>query len=137
MGHVVEQVENRGDFTKWFGYTWTVIVNLVTLGVAIAIYSNIYDSFEIITVSLLLLIYLGVQSFSMVYGKTTVETAFAYDAEFKRLRKLLKDEPDEYEEEETQLAKKKVSKAMVKMYINAGFLLIIYLIALWHLFGAL
>ena len=70
--------------------------------------------------------------------RLTAETAFALDGEFKRIRKLLKDEPNEYEAEEIQEAKKKVDKAiMVKMYINAAFLFIIYLIALFQLFGAL
>jgi hypothetical protein len=73
----------------------------------------------------------------MIYGKTTIETVFAYDSEFKRIRKLLREQPDEYEEEEIQVAKKKVGKAMVKMYTNGSFIFIIYLIALWNLFSTL
>lgn len=130
-------VPEKKNYWKWLGYIWTVIVNLITIGVVIAIYDNVYGNFETIVVSLLILIYLGFQSFSMIYGKTTAETAFALDGEFKRIRRLLKDEPDEYEAEEIQEAKKKVDKAMVKMYINAAFLFIIYLIALFSLFGAL
>lgn len=130
-------VNEKKNYWKYLGYAWTVIVNLITIGVVLAIYGSVYASFEVIVISLLILIYLSFQSFSMIYGKTTAETAFALDAEFKRIRRLLKDEPDEYETEEVQEAKKKVDKAMVKMYINAGFLFIIYLIALFHLFGAL
>ncbi len=136
-GHVAQQEDKKTDVWKWFGYAWTVIANLITLGVVAAIYSSVYDSFEIITVSLLILIYLSIQSLTMIYGKTTVETAFAYDSEFKRIRKLLKEDVDEYEDEEIKDAKKKVGKSMVKMYINAGFIFIIYLIALFNLFGAL
>lgn len=135
-GAVIGVVEKK-NYWKWLSYAWTVVVNLITVGVVFAIYDNVYASFEIIVVSLLILIYLSFQSFSMIYGKTTAETAFALDGEFKRIRKLLKDEPNEYEAEEIQEAKKKVDKAMVKMYINAGFLFIIYLIALFNLFGAL
>jgi hypothetical protein len=137
VGHVEHKEEKKTDVWKWFGYGWTVIVNLITLGVVVAIYSNIYDSFEIITVSLLILIYLSIQSITMIYGKTTIETVFAYDSEFKRIRKLLREQPDEYEEEEIQVAKKKVGKAMVKMYTNGSFIFIIYLIALWNLFSTL
>lgn len=129
--------EEKKNYWKWLGYAWTVIVNLITIGVALAIYSKVYTSFEIIVVSLLILIYLSFQNFAMIYGKTTVETAFALDEEFKRIRRLLKDELDECKTEEMQEAKKKIDKAMIKMYINAAFLFIIYLIALFHLFSAL
>jgi predicted nucleic acid-binding Zn ribbon protein len=127
----------KKNYWKWASYAWTVVVNLITIGVVLAIYDSVYASFETIVVSLLILIYLSFQSFSMIYGKTTTETVFALDIEFKRIRKLLKDEPDEYEMEEIQEAKKKVDKGMIKMYINAGFIFIIYLIALVHLLGAL
>ncbi len=135
-GAVIGAAEKK-NYWKWLGYAWTIVINLITIGVVLAIYDNVYASFETIVVSLLILIYLSFQSFSMIYGKTTAETAFALDGEFKRVRKLLKDEPNEYGAEEIQEAKKKVDKAMVKMYINAAFLFIIYLIALSQLFGAL
>jgi predicted nucleic acid-binding Zn ribbon protein len=135
-GAVVGGGEKK-NYWRYLSYAWTVIINLITVGVVFAIYGSVYASFETIVVSLLILIYLSLQGSSMIYSTTTAETAFALDAEFKRIRKLLKDEPDEYENEKVQEAKKKVDKAMVKMYINAGFLLIIYLIALFHLFGAL
>lgn len=130
-------VSEKKNYWKYLGYAWTVIVNLITIGVVFAIYGSVYESFEVIVISLLILIYLSFQSFSMIYGKTTAETSFALDAEFKRIRKLLKDEEDEYEVEEMQEAKKKVDKTMVKMYINAGFIFIIYLIALFYLLGTL
>lgn len=122
---------------RWIGYVWTVIINLITIGVVLAIYGKVYESFEIIVVSILILIYLSFQGFSMIYGQTITAAAFGLDTEFKRIRKLLKDEPNKYEKEEIQEAKKKVDKATIKMYINAAFLFIIYLIALFHLFGAL
>jgi len=127
----------KKNYWKWLGYIWTVIVNLITIGVVFAIYDNVYDSFEIIVVSLLILIYLGFQSFSMIYNKTMIETAFVLDGEFKRIRRLLKNEPNEYKTKKIQEAKKKADKAMVKMYINSIFLFIIYLITLFYLFGEL
>lgn len=136
-GATVSVNNEKKNYWQWLSYAWTVIVNLITIGVVFAIYDNVYASFEIIVVSLLILIYLSFQSFSMIYGKITTANAFILDGEFKRIRKLLKDEPDEYEVEEIQEAKKKVDKAMIKMYINAGFLFIIYLITLFQLFGAL
>lgn len=130
-------VAEKKNSWRWLGYAWTVVVNLITIGVVLAIYGKVYESFEIIVVSILILIYLSFQGFSMIYGQTIAATAFGLDTEFKRIRKLLKDEPNRYEKEEIQEAKKKVDKATIKMYINAAFLFIIYLIALFQLFGAL
>ncbi len=130
-------INEKKSYWEYLGYVWAVIANLITIGVVFAIYGSVYASFEIIVISLLILIYLSFQGFSMIYGKTTAETTFALDAEFKRIRRLLKDEPNEYETEEIQEAKKKVDKAMVKMYINAGFIFIIYLIVLFYLFDTL
>ncbi|MCX6792910.1 MAG: hypothetical protein NTY12_02700 [Candidatus Falkowbacteria bacterium] len=122
---------------RWLGYTWTIIINLITIGVVLAIYDKVYANFEIIVVSILILIYLSLQSFSMIYGRTIWQTALGLDVEFKRIRKLLKNEPNKDEKDEMQEAKKTVNEAMIKMYINAAFLFIIYLITLLHLFGAL
>ena len=45
---------------KYLGYLWTTIINLVSLGVLIAIYSSLSDHFQIIVVSILALIYINV-----------------------------------------------------------------------------
>lgn len=72
---VVVGVNEKKNYWEYLGYDWTVIVNLITIGVVFAIYGSIYEGFEVIVISLLILIYLSFQSFSMIYGKTTAETA--------------------------------------------------------------
>ena len=136
-GTTLTTSKTKKKFFRWLSYGWTIIINLVTIGVVLAIYDNLYDDFEIIAVSLLILIYLSLQTYIITFGKATASTVFALDGEFKRLRKLLNDESDEYEEEEIRKAKKKLDVAEIKMYINGVFLFIIYLIALFNLFGAL
>lgn len=140
-GTVVGGSEKK-SYWKYLGYAWTVIVNLITIGVVLGIYSNLYQSFEVIVVSLLILIYLSIQAFAMTYGSATIDTTFSTIFEFQRIRKLVqKNQIDEDEEknerEEMQEARKKADKAKIKMYINAGFAFIIYIIALFHIFGAL
>lgn len=134
-------MSDKKNYWKYLGYAWTVIVNLITIGVVLGIYSNLYQSFEVIVVSLLILIYLSIQTFAMTYGNATIDAAFSMNFEFQRLRKLVQknqiDEDEESEREEIQEARKKVDKAKIKMYINAGFAFIIYIIALFHIFGAL
>lgn len=136
----VVAVNEKKNYWKWAGYAWTVIVNLITIGVVLGIYSNLYQSFEIIVVSLLILIYLSIQTFAMTYGNATIDTMFRMNFEFQRMRKLLQKnqtEEDEDEKEEVKEARKMVDKAKVKMYINAGFAFIIYVIALWNIFNSL
>ncbi len=134
--------KEKKNYWRFARYIWTVIVNLITIGVVIAIYSNIYDSFEVIVVSLLILIYLSIQTFATTSGNTSISTAFYNHEQFSRIRKLLKNsevvsEDEEYENEEFLEAKKKFDKAKTKMYINIGFAFIIYIIALFNLLGAL
>ena len=129
-------VTEKKNPLRWARYLWAVIVNLVTIGVVLAIYDNVHGSFEIIVISILILIYLSVQSFSMIYGPTITTTALGLDTELKRIRKLLKDKPNK-DEEEIQGVKNEVDRAVIKIRINAGFFFIIYLIALFNLFDAL
>jgi predicted nucleic acid-binding Zn ribbon protein len=134
--------EQKNDSLKWVGYTWTVIVNLVTLGVVVGIYNSIYNSFEIITVSILIIIYLSIQTFAMTYGNATIESLFSTHAEFERIRKILNknnenEDDEELEKEELKEAREKVNKAKIKMYINSAFIFILYIIAVWHIFGSL
>ncbi len=140
-GAIIGVTETK-NYWKYLGYVWAVIINLITLGVVIAIYSSLYDSFEIISISILILIYLSIQTFAMTYGNATIENVFLMHAEFERLRKLLRkndemEEDEEFEKEEIKEARKKTNKAKVKMYINAGFAFIIYVIAIFNLLGAL
>jgi hypothetical protein len=122
---------------NWIGYTWAVVVNLITIVVIFSIYEKVTRGFETIAISILILIYLSLRSFVMLYGKTIIENAFALDAEFKHIRKLLKDEQSKNEKDEISEAKKNVDKATRKMYINVFFLSIMYLIAIFSLLGSL
>ena len=127
---------------RYLGYIWTVVINLIAVAVALAIFSNLYSKFEIIVIALLGLIYISIQGFVMMYGKTTAELVFGLDGEFRRIRSMLRSdindgEIEKKELEEVEAAKKKVSHAAVKMYINIFFMVVVYIIILWNLFGAL
>src|SRR3989339_181980 len=100
-------------FWKWTSYAWTVVVDLITIGIIFAIYESVYRDFEVIVVSLLILVYLSFESFPLFYTKTTTETTLALGAEFRRIRQLLKNAPNEHEMEEIQEVEKKVNEAMI------------------------
>ncbi len=124
------------------GYILVVLGNLITLGVTLAIYTRLYDDFEIIVVSLLILIYLTIQTFTMAHGIVTVESILTTHTEFNKIRKLLKKDEngindEEFEREEIKEVTQKISKAKIKMYINGVFIFIIYIIAIVNLLGTL
>lgn len=126
---------------KYLGYIWTVISNLIALFVAFAIFGSTYSSFETIVFSLLILIYINLISFSGIYGQTKVKEVLMMHEEFKKMRKLLKEDVSEddeiFEQEDLKNAKEKAKQNEIKFYINAGFMFIIYIIVLWNLLGAL
>src|SRR5690349_3944496 len=126
---------------KYTSYIWTIVVNLMTVGVTVAIFESTNTSFERIVLSLLILIYINLVTFVSLYGQAKSEELFAMNYEFKRLRKLLKEDVNEedaaYEEEQLKEGKEKQSKNQNKFYISSVFLFIIYIITLFNLLGSL
>lgn len=126
---------------KYLSYTWTVVANLLALIVTIAIFDSTYSSFEIIVFSLLILIYINLLSFGWIYGQAKVKEVLMVHEEFKRIRKLLKEnineDDEDFEQEDLKNAKEKARQNEIKFYINSVFMIIIYGIVLVSLFGAL
>ncbi len=125
------------NWMKMAGYLWQIVKNILIVLIIIGIYDSIYDSFEIIVVSLLIVIYCDIRGFLMLYGITNLSFIVWLSEEFKKVRVLLKEIPNEYEEDERQRLKVMNQKNMPKFYINVGFLLLIFLIAIVNLLGAL
>jgi hypothetical protein len=128
-----------GRMPNWIRYTWAVIVNLITIAIVLAIFNSVEVGFQTIVVSALILIYLSVQAFLMIYGRTTAQIIFALSAEFNRIKALVA--PDDFksaaEQEELEEAEKTFATALTKMYINVAFMLVTYVIALLQLFNSL
>lgn len=122
-------------------YIWTILVNIFTVFVVLAIFDSVYRSFETIMLCIGVLIYLNLNSFSSIWGWQKQQELFALHDEFKKIRKLLKEEVDkdleECEKEEIGNSKNKFKKQQVKFYIDAGFAFLIYIITILNLFEAL
>lgn len=122
---------------KILGYVWAVIINLITLFVVFSILSVADTSFEKIVLCFLVLIYLQIISISSVWSFQQLDFTGALYEEFKRIRHLLKEGTDEYEEEQAKEFKSKKDNITVTFYINAFFNFIIYVIIILNLLGAL
>lgn len=129
----------RKNNLSFISYIWTVIVNIFTVFVILAIFNSIYENFEKIIVSIAVLIYIQLVSFASGMGLVKQMELLSTAEEFKKIRQLLKDGSDEssYEEEEIENSKNILKKHQIKFYINAIFIFIIYLIALFNLLGTL
>ena len=73
-------------------YIWRVLINLITVGIVITIFSSANNKFESLVFTFLALIYFSVTSFYSHYCFITVERGFALYKEFARIRKLLNEE---------------------------------------------
>lgn len=125
---------------KWISYGWTVLINLITLGVVFAIFDAVYGSFETIVCSLLILIYVTLVSFSSIYGQTVTKKMFMDYERYKKLRDLVQQHPDPNEAAETEdeeTAREAAKKSEAKFYINAIFSFLIYITAVLNIFSAL
>ena len=134
------EIKNYWQDVNWMkvlSYLWEIAKNVISIIIVISIYDSIYDSFQIIVVSLLIIIYCDLRWFWMIFGATNSRLIFGLIDEFKKIRVLLKERTDENEEAEMLKFRVKNEKNTPKFYINVGFLLLIFLIAIVHLIGAL
>jgi len=126
---------------SYLGYAWTIIVNIITIIIVIAIFNSTYNSFESIIICIAILIYINLITFSSLWGWQKQIELFAFNEEFKKIRLLLKEkineDDDEYEKEKLEKAKSQFKKQQVKFYINIVFAFIIYTITILKLLGSL
>lgn len=126
---------------KLISYGWTVLINIITIAVVISIFDAIYGTFETIVCSLLVLIYVNLSSFGAIYGQSTTKRILMDHARFKRLRTLLKEEPDPnevaFEADDEESVKVEAKKSEIKFYINTVFNFLIYIIAIVNIFDSI
>lgn len=122
-------------------YIWAIFTDFIAVFVVIAIFGFAYDTSETIIFSILILIYINVVGFNGIYGQMETKEVLVLNEEFKRLRKLLKEDVSEddkiFEEEDLNNVREKVRQAEIKFYIHGIFSFLIYLIVLWNLLSAL
>jgi hypothetical protein len=113
-----------------------VLVNAVSLIVALLIFKALSDTFEVIAMATLMIIYLTVKGAA---GMNTLSLAELARRTYIRLKTHKADgaQKDEWDIEESQYIETQHTKAKVKMYINASFDALLYVVALFNLVTAL
>jgi hypothetical protein len=133
------QKRQRASKHYWrrsFRHGWTVVKNLVGLVVVLAILNVASSRFETLALSLLVLIYLRVLLFAHGLGIAHGKSMLALDAEFRRLRALVNDEPSQDENDVLKTANEQMWTQSVDSAITAGFSSIVFAIVLWYLWSA-
>lgn len=83
---------------KILSYAWMITINVVTLFIALLLYSTTNTRFEIIIISLLLLIYLRIVSSSTAIAILIVENGMSKFKQFLHILKILKRNDPAYNE---------------------------------------
>jgi hypothetical protein len=131
-------VSRRFLMWKFLKYSWVVIRNLLTIGVALLCFEKAEGAFQVITVALLMLIYVQVLASSTNTARMNLALTVGLADEFYRIRQLLKDESSEIEgEEPSRPFNDLLSNTQAEYYINMTGAGIIALIAIFNLVATL
>lgn len=115
------------SFSSKVGYMWDIIRNIIVIFILLAIFDSIYNSFETITVSLLVLIYLAVVGYGAMLSQGQVRSTLQIYSQVMGVKKQIGSEKDEDEKEELEKAGFLLEKATYKLYINSFFNLLIFI----------
>ena len=132
-----EKKEQSGKTKKTWSYVWAIVVEVISVIIVLSVVNAGSDSSMKLVYSILVLIYLSIRSASVGFGQTIGQITVGIDTEFRRMRKLLDDEPKNDENEQLKLAKDVMEKTTMKTLIMGIGIFISYVIALWSLISAL
>ncbi len=119
------------------GYIWDVVRNLITLFVVVAIYDSTHGSFERITASLLILIYLTVISYGATLAMGNARSILVTYSQTLEIRRKSGQIENEDEELELKKANFILEKTMYKFYLNSVFSGLMYFIVVMKLLYSL
>lgn len=128
------------------GYIWDIIRNLITLFIVFIVYTNIYSPDTKLIFSGLLLIYLSVLTVGAGLGQHSIQMGLLNTRLQLRTQKALLSRSDgignegiELDDEEAELQKAgyALEKLQYKFYINAVFISILYITAIYNLLTTL
>jgi hypothetical protein len=119
------------------GHVWAVLVNLIAVGVILAMFGVAETRFETVVVSALTLIYITTTSAFMVQNRMTAQLAQSWSAGLAHLAKLLNDPESQVLDEALKETADKLRKGTVRFYIHLAFHTLVWGLALWKLVGAI
>ncbi len=123
---------------KIISYSWKIFISLIILLFYLGILGKVEGSFQVIVVSLLVIIYVSMQSYFASFGHFQAKHNLALFSEFTEIKKLFKNPEKDYsgDDEILENSQKEIKAMEAKYWINAVCNSIIYFFALFHLISA-
>jgi hypothetical protein len=121
---------------KWVSYTWSVIVGLITVAIALAVTGRFSVPFEQVAVDLLVLTFVAVDGAAATRGMAFLNQAKVDRTRFIELLKAAGSRAFDAGEEAAEAMAEEDTRAnryIVKLYIKGGFVSVIYFVTLWDL----
>jgi hypothetical protein len=133
--HSSVRPQQRTPLKTKVSYIWSAIIDIVWLILALRLFTLMPTKTEVILLAVLILLFVQVR-FSQIGA---FEVFLKGQQQFRHLLKLLRDPllQDQYTQAELEMEANELSKNKNNMYINLGFLSILFFIALWKLVNAI
>lgn len=114
------------------GIAWKLLVNIVGLWVLLLAFDMATHGFETIALSFLVFIYLSIQGFMIIWGRSQLAN-FQLQFRWAKRAQLT----DKYDEEELEEVIQKFRKDQPQYWINIAAMTLMYLIAVIELLGSI
>jgi hypothetical protein len=126
-------IRRRERLRKSLSVAWAILVNSLSVCVALYLYSALGSDFEVLVVSLLLLIYVALASRASLLGLAFISGILQAVHLHENIRQLLGSSLSLYEKQEVRKAEKQNKKVWVDAMISNVGNGLISAIALWHI----
>jgi hypothetical protein len=141
----LKKAQSRRKWRQWgdggyVGHVWEALTGLVRVAIVVGIFGAAQTKFETIVFAMLVMIYYAIYGASSGLVQIVQGVAFGADNQFKRMRRVLKEEiaavdrEIEYEGEQELL--KEAIRGKVRFWIRTAFFSVIWLVAIWKLVAA-
>ncbi len=122
---------------KYLWYIWSVFVAILTIYIVYSLLDLFYDDFEILTTSILILIYVSINSLGISIGKILESMTLWLSGEFKKVRALLNSDyyDEEIEDEKIDQIKQTTKDNNFNFYVKIVTNLIIYVMVVIKIFN--
>ena len=132
-----QQRESNQGNSKYIYVGWEVFKGLIQIGIVLAVFGIADSKFQTVVFALLIMTYNGLVGAASFRGYFELQTLAALNEEFERLRRLLKQQLGNFDEGEQSEQTRKMIKAADKFsapfFIQATFVFVTWVIALWKL----
>lgn len=131
------ETEEVSGLVRGFGVTFAVVMNVVTIAIAIAAYQAMNTKFQVISVSLLTLIYVAIANSSFTLGKTLARAELSAISRYLELRTIIGIPTRPNEAEYLSNAHTKLDKPSGTFWVNISGITILGLMAIYNLIAVL